>query len=173
MTAVPQHIARHYAPAMADTYTVERSATINAPPARVYEQVANFRNWTDWSPWEGIDPALKRTFSGSSAGTGAVYSWSGNRKAGQGRMEITEAVEPSRVRIDLVFEKPWKARNDTVFTIELAGLGSRVTWSMTGQKTLITKAMGLFKSMEQFLGPDFEKGLAQLKGTAERSPGNA
>jgi len=151
-----------------DTYTVERSARIDAPPARVYAQIANFRQWPKWSPWEDVDPNLQRTYSGAESGLGAVYAWSGNRKAGQGRMEITEADEPSLVRIDLVFEKPWKARNDTSFVIRPEGLGSHVTWSMTGQRTLITKAMSVFKSMDKFLGPDFEKGLARLKATAER-----
>ena len=150
-----------------DTYTVERSTRIDAPPARVYAQIANFRQWPKWSPWEDVDPNLQRTYSGAESGLGAVYAWSGNRKAGQGRMEITEADEPSLVRIDLVFEKPWKARNDTSFVIRPEGLGSHVTWSMTGQRTLITKAMGVFKSMDKFLGPDFEKGLARLKATAE------
>ena len=153
-----------------DTYTVERSATIAAPPERVYEQVADFHNWTNWSPWEDVDPALTRTYSGAASGTGAVYAWSGNRKAGQGRMEITRAVEPSSVQIDLVFEKPWKARNDTRFTIHPEGSGSRVTWSMTGKKTLMTKAMGIFRSMDKLIGPDFERGLARLKSTVERSP---
>ncbi len=87
-----------------ETYTVQRSATIDAPPARVYDQIVDFHNWTNWSPWEDLDPELQRTYSGAFAGTGAVYRWSGNRKAGQGRMEITDAAEPSRVRIDLVFE---------------------------------------------------------------------
>jgi len=146
---------------------VERSTRIDAPPARVYAQIANFRQWPKWSPWEDVDPNLQRTYSGAESGLGAVYAWSGNRKAGQGRMEITEADEPSLVRIDLVFEKPWKARNDTSFVIRPEGLGSHVTWSMTGQRTLITKAMGVFKSMDKFLGPDFEKGLARLKATAE------
>lgn len=150
-----------------DTYTVERSATIDAPPERIYEQIADFHNWTNWSPWEGIDPDLQRTFSGAESGTGAVYDWSGNRKAGQGRMEITEAIAPSQVRIDLVFQKPWKAHNDTLFTIQPEGSGARVSWSMTGKKTFMTKVMGIFKSMDAFLGPDFEKGLAQLKATTE------
>lgn len=155
-----------------DTYTVERSATIDAPPAFVYDQIANFHNWTNWSPWEGIDPDLERTYSGAESGTGAVYGWSGNRKAGQGRMEITDATKPSRVQIDLVFEKPWKARNDTLFTIAPEGSGSRVTWSMTGKRTLMTKAMGIFKSMDKFLGPDFESGLARMKASAEKSAAN-
>ena len=157
---------------MADnTYTVQRSVTIDAPPERVYQQVADFHAWLNWSPWEGLDPDLRRTYSGPDAGTGAVYAWSGNRKAGQGRMQITEATKPSTVRIDLVFEKPFKGHNETVFSIQPEATGSRVTWTMIGQKTLMTRVMGIFVSMEKFLGPDFEKGLAQLKTTAEHATG--
>jgi uncharacterized protein YndB with AHSA1/START domain len=152
-----------------DTYTVQRSMTVDAPPERIYEQIADFHNWRNWSPWEDVDPALKRTYSGANAGVGAIYGWSGNRKAGQGRMQITNATQPSRLQIDLMFEKPWKARNDTVFTIEPQGAGSRVTWSMTGRKTLMTKVMGVFKSMDSLLGPDFEKGLSRLKVVSEKS----
>jgi len=150
-----------------DSYTVQRATTIEAPPSRVYEQIVNFRNWTSWSPWEDVDPNLQRRYSGATEGVGAAYEWSGNRKAGQGRMEIVDAAEPSRVQIDLRFEKPFKARNDTQFSIEQAGSGSRVTWTMTGHKTLMTRVMGLFTSMDKMIGPDFEKGLARLKATAE------
>lgn len=151
-----------------DTYTVERSATIDAPPERIYPQVADFHNWPKWSPWEDVDPELNRTYSGAQSGTGAVYGWSGNRKAGRGRMEITDATEPSRVQIDLLFEKPFKARNDTVFTIQPTGSGSRVVWTMTGRKTFMTRVMGVFTSMDKLIGGDFEKGLRRLKAVAEK-----
>jgi hypothetical protein len=154
---------------MPDTYTVERSVTIDAPLERIFAQIADFHNWRNWSPWEGLDPDLKRTYAGSESGTGAVYAWSGNRKAGQGRMEITDSKEPSIVQIDLLFEKPWKARNDTSFTVRQEGSQASVTWSITGKLTVMTKVMGIFKSMDAFLGPDFEKGLAALKATAEES----
>ena len=155
-----------------DSYHVERAATIDAPPARIYDQIADFHNWISWSPWEDVDPDLKREYSGAEAGTGAVYAWSGNRKAGQGRMEITDATAPSRVQIDLVFEKPFKARNDTIFTIQPEGLGSRVTWTMTGEKTFMTKVMGIFTSMDKMIGPDFEKGLTRLRATTETPAGS-
>jgi uncharacterized protein YndB with AHSA1/START domain len=151
-----------------DTYTVERSVLIDAPPARIYYQIADFRQWPRWSPWEDLDPEIRRTYSGAEAGTGAVYAWSGNRRAGQGRMQIIDVSEPTKVDIDLVFEKPWKARSDTRFTIEPSGSGSRVTWSMTGKKTLMTKAMGIFKPMDKLIGPDFDKGLARLKASTEQ-----
>jgi len=148
-------------------YSVTRSTTIGAPPDRVYPHVADFHRWAQWSPWEDVDPALQRTYSGAESGTGAVYAWSGNRRAGKGRMEVTEAESPSSVKIDLRFEKPWKARNDSWFLIEPDASGSRVTWTMTGRRTLMTKVMGVVRSMDAFLGPDFEKGLARLKTVAE------
>ena len=151
-----------------DTYTVTRSATIDAPPTRVYEEIADFHNWTHWSPWEDLDPALKRTFSGSESGKGAAYAWSGNRKAGEGRMEITEATEPSQVRIDLAFLKPFKAQSEVLFTIAPDATGSCVTWVIDGQKTLMTKVMGVFKSMDKMIGPDLDKGLARLKAATEK-----
>lgn len=157
---------------MADgTYTVERSLTIDAPAPRIYDQIADFHNWTRWSPWEDVDPAMERTYSGVESGTGAVYAWSGNRKAGRGRMTIVDTSRPGKVQIDLEFEKPWKARNDTVFLVEPEGSGSRVTWSMTGRKTFMTKVMGIFTSMDKLVGGDFEKGLARLKGIAEQQAG--
>jgi uncharacterized protein YndB with AHSA1/START domain len=151
-----------------DTYTVERAQTIDAPPERVFEQIADFHRWRAWSPWEDLDPDLQRTYSGAEAGTGAVYAWSGNRKAGQGRMEMTQAVVPSRVEVDLRFEKPFKAQSTTVFAIAPSGDGARVTWTMSGPKTFMVRVMGLFRSMDQMVGKDFEKGLARLKAVAER-----
>jgi hypothetical protein len=152
---------------MADTYTVQRSTVIDAPAAQIYPQIADFHGWRVWSPWEDIDPDLRRTYSGADSGTGAAYTWSGNRKAGQGRMEITEGVEPSKISIDLSFEKPFKARNVTVFTLRPEGSGTVVTWTITGKRSFMIKVMGVFVSMDKFLGPDFEKGLTRLKTAIE------
>jgi hypothetical protein len=156
---------------MADTYTVERIATINGPAAPIYAQIADFRKWTGWSPWDDLDPDMERTYSGADSGTGAAYFWSGNRKAGEGRMEITEAVEPSRVRIALDFLKPFKSSSTTTFDLKPDGEATRVAWTMTGPMTLMTRVMGIFKSMDKMIGPDFEKGLERLKAVAEQPEG--
>jgi uncharacterized protein YndB with AHSA1/START domain len=148
---------------MADTYTVERSATVPAAPGTVYGVIVDFHQWVHWSPWEDIDPDLQRTYSGAEAGAGAVYEWKGNRKAGAGRMEITEAVEPSRVAIALDFLKPFKSSSTTTFTLEPAGEGTTVTWTMVGPMTFMTKVMGIFTSMDKLIGKDFEKGLDRLE----------
>ena len=152
---------------MADTYTVQRSVLVDAPPERIHLHVADFHRWTAWSPWEDVDPALHREYGGAESGVGAAYRWSGNRRAGRGQMEITESSPPELVRVDLRFEKPFKAHNETWFEITPEDAGSRVTWTMTGDLTLATKVMGLFTSMDTFLGRDFEKGLARLKTVSE------
>ncbi|MFP5283915.1 MAG: SRPBCC family protein [Actinomycetes bacterium] len=152
---------------MADTYTVERSALVNAPPARVYGLVADFHEWVRWSPWEDLDPQQERSYSGAESGVGAAYAWRGNRKAGQGRMAITGAKAPERVEIALEFEKPFRSSNTTAFLLQPEGEATRVTWSMTGPKTPLLKLMGLVRSMDTMVGRDFEKGLARLKTTAE------
>lgn len=152
---------------MADTYTVKRSATIGAAPSDVYAHIIDFHKWEAWSPWDEMDPSMDKTYSGADAGPGSSYSWSGNRKVGQGSMGITDATEASEVKIDLEFLKPFKASNKTVFSLEPSGDGTTVTWAMTGNKTLMTRVMGIFKSMDAMVGPDFEKGLARLKKVAE------
>lgn len=152
---------------MTDTYTVSRSIEIAAPPSRIYQKIADFHSWTQWSPWEDFDPAMRRDYSGAAAGPGAAYAWSGNKKAGKGRMEIVSAQEPSDVKIDLAFEKPFRSRNEIRFQVEPAADGSRVTWTMTGPKSLGIRLMGLFTSMDQMIGRDFEKGLGRLKTVSE------
>ncbi|MGY1740090.1 MULTISPECIES: SRPBCC family protein [unclassified Blastococcus] len=156
-----------------DTYTVERSATIAAPPQRVYEEIVDFHRWPAWSPWEDIDPAMRREYSGAGSGVGAAYAWSGNRKAGAGRMTVVEAAEPSRVRIDLVFEKPFKAHDEIIFAIAPDSGGSRVTWTMLGRRTLAVRLMGMVRSMDAMVGPDFERGLGRLRAAVEAPAGGA
>ncbi len=153
---------------MPSTYTVVRSARIHASSESLYRLIADFHRWTEWSPWEGLDPDLQRTYSGPHSGRGTKYAWSGNRKAGEGRMEIIGAAEPSEVSIALEFLKPFKSASTTTFSLEPDEEATGVTWTMTGPKTPMLRLMGIFTSMDKMIGPDFEKGLEQLKTIAER-----
>lgn len=158
--------------AASSNYEVERTARIEAKPSDVIAHIVDFKKWQAWSPWEDLDPALERTYRGADSGVGAVYEWSGNRKAGAGRMEILD-VEPERsVTIDVSFLKPFKSHSTSTFSVTPASDGaSGVTWTMTGPKTLMTRVMDIFTSMDKMIGPDFEKGLARLKAVAETGSG--
>ncbi len=150
-------------------YTVERSITVNAPSHRVHGLVNDFHHWTAWSPWEGLDPALQRSYSGPDQGIGAHYVWSGNRKAGSGSMEITGST-PEAVEVVVSFLKPFKATNLSTFHLEPSGSGTMVRWVMTGQQKGMMAVFGRFVSMDRMIGPDFEKGLSRLKAVAEENP---
>ena len=152
---------------MADTYTVERSAIINAPAKDIYAQIVDFHHWRSWSTWDEIDPDMTRKYSGADSGTGAVYNWSGNRRAGEGRMEITGAAESSDVTIAVDFVKPFKSSSTTRFRLQPIEGATKVTWTMTGPKTTMVKVIGIFRSMDKMVGPDFEKGLQRLAVVTE------
>ena len=153
-----------------DHFHVERSTTINASGAAIAPHINDFHRWPAWSPFEKIDPQMQRVYDGPPSGVGAAYRWIGNEKIGEGSMKITEST-PSKVGIDLEFVKPFRASNVATFTLAPAGPGTLVTWAMDGQNNFVSKAMGLFMSMDSMIGGEFEKGLASLKGIAEGAPG--
>lgn len=150
-----------------DTFQVERSATIMAPADVVYAQVSDFHAWNAWSPWEALDPSMKKVYSGENNRVGAGYFWDGNDKVGSGRMTIASVTPPTQIDIKLEFIKPWPGLNDTRFTFAPDGDKTKVTWSMSGQSNFMMKAMTVFMNMDKMVGSDFERGLAKLGEAAQ------
>jgi hypothetical protein len=148
------------------TFEISRSTNIAADPADVHRRINDFHEWTAWSPWEDVDPNLQRIYTGPDQGVGAHYAWQGNRRAGEGSMEIVSST-PEQIGIKLAFLKPWKATNDVVFTLTPSGSGTDVTWKMTGEHAGLGKVFSKVLSMDKMLGKDFEKGLARLKAVSE------
>jgi uncharacterized protein YndB with AHSA1/START domain len=151
-----------------DFFRVERSASIQAPPERIYPLISDLKGWGAWSPYEKKDPAMKRTFGSVTAGKGAVYEWHGDKNVGRGRMEITAAETPSKVVIKLDFFEPFEAHNTAEFTLDGKAGATQVTWSMYGPANFLSKLMGLFFNMDKMVGTDFEAGLANLKSITEK-----
>lgn len=147
-------------------FEISRSITVQAEAAAVHGLVNDFHEWPKWSPWEDLDPDLQRTYTCPDSGVGAHYAWLGNRKAGQGSMEITSST-PEQIGIVLSFLKPWKATNDVSFALSPTGAGTEVTWRMTGQHKGVGAVFAKVFNMDKLLGRDFEKGLARLKSVAE------
>jgi hypothetical protein len=156
-----------YAATRPDSFRIERSATIKAPPEKIASFINDFHRWTVWSPWEKIDPQLKRTYSGAESGKGAAYAWEGNNKVGSGRMEITESAVPSKIVLRLDFISPMEAHNTTEFTLQGGAQGTTVTWAMFGPSPYVSKLMGVFFNMDRMIGGQFEQGLANLKAASE------
>ncbi|MFN8574274.1 MAG: SRPBCC family protein [Gemmatimonadaceae bacterium] len=151
-----------------NTLVIQRSAQIDADASAVFAWLDDFHKWSDWSPWERLDPALQRTFSGSASGKGAVYEWQGNKKVGSGRMEILESSPPRGLRIKLDFFTPFEGHNVTTFALVGRDKATDVTWTMEGPSNFQSKLMRTFINMDKLVGKDFESGLANLKQLAER-----
>jgi hypothetical protein len=149
-----------------DTFHVERSVNIKAPPEKIFPFINDFRQWALWTPYNK-DPAMKITYGGNGSGKGATYAWAGDKNVGQGDMSISGATAPNKVVLDLHMIKPFEAHNVVVFTIEVAGDSTNVTWGMDGAIPLISKVIGLFINMDNMIGKDFAAGLAKLKMVAE------
>jgi hypothetical protein len=144
---------------------VERRISIQAPADKVQPLIADFHQWGRWSPWEKLDPKMSRNFGGAASGVGATYAWEGD-KVGAGRMEVLKS-EPTLVQIQLDFIKPMAARNTADFSLKPQGNGTEVVWAMYGPMPYLSKVMSVFVGMDSMIGPDFEKGLAQMKAAAE------
>jgi hypothetical protein len=148
-------------------FRVARSTTISAPAPAVFAQVNDFHKWEAWNPWGKVDPAMKQTYEGAPAGTGAIYTWVGNKEVGEGRMTITESRPSDLVRVKLEFMKPFAATNTAEFSFNPEGNQTAVTWSMTGENNFVAKAVHLFMNMDKMIGDQFEKGLADMKAAVE------
>ena len=150
-----------------DNFRMQRSLTINAPADVIYGHIDDFHKWREWSPWEQLDPDLKRSYSGEAHGVGAVYDWESTGKAGQGRMTIREAAASHRLLINLDFVKPFPATNSAEFLLQPQGGSTVVTWAMFGPSPFMSKLMSTVMNMDDLIGKDFERGLQNLKRLSE------
>ena len=150
------------------SFAVSREADFNASPAMVFAQINDFHKWSAWSPWEKMDPDLKRSYSGAASGIGAKYAWVGNKKVGEGSMEITHSESAKSMQLDLHFLKPFQADNVTEFTLTPRGKQTNLKWEMRGAKPFMMRVLAAFFNMDKIVGSDFEKGLTNLRGVVEK-----
>ncbi|MBX9685974.1 MAG: SRPBCC family protein [Candidatus Obscuribacterales bacterium] len=156
-----------YVASRPDSFHIERQILINAAPERIFPLINDLHSWTEWSPYEMRDPQMKRSYSGSAAGKGAIYEWDGNDNVGKGRMEILESAPLKQVLIKLDFLKPFEGHNRADLTLEPIESGTKVTWAMSGSSNFMTKVIGCFIDMDTMIGKDFSEGLSKMKQKVE------
>ncbi|MGB9369772.1 MAG: SRPBCC family protein [Xanthobacteraceae bacterium] len=161
-----------YASTRPDTFRVQRSTSIKAPPEKIFSLINDYRNWPQWSPYENRDPDMKRTFSGAASGKGAKYAWQGNKNVGSGEMEIIDTAPPNKILVKLDFMTPFEAHNIAEFTLEPRGdatnVTTNVTWAMQGPVPLMGKGMHMVMDVDKMVGNDFAAGLETMKAAAEK-----
>ncbi len=158
-----------YAAFRPKSFALSRSAVIAAPADRVFALINDLQGFNRWNPFAKQDPELKMQYESVTSGQGAAYTWIG-KKAGVGRMEVTDSVPARRVTMRLDFSKPMEAHNTVNFTLEPQGGNTRVTWAMAGPTNYAHNLMTTFFSMDKLVGGQFEAGLSSLKALAENAP---
>ncbi len=143
-------------------FRVERSATISAPAAALFEQVNDHHKFALWNPFMKLDPNVKNTYSGPDSDVGAVCSWDGNGKIGAGSATIIESKPGELVRQRMDWKRPMEGTSTVDFTFKPVGDKTVVTWAMYGENGFMGKLFSLFMDCDKMVGPHFEQGLADL-----------
>ncbi|TWU20630.1 Polyketide cyclase / dehydrase and lipid transport [Novipirellula galeiformis] len=145
-------------------FHVSRSLEIASPPEVVFDYVADFGNWTKWSPWLGIDPDAVVTVSSNPNSVGSIYRWKGDL-VGQGEVEHLHLEPACRIEEEIRFVKPFKSKSKVRFVFEPAPSGTVVSWQMDGK--LPWFMFWMRSSMETYVGMDYDRGLKMLREQLE------
>lgn len=150
-------------------FRIQRTTVINAPASTIFPHINDLRKMNDWSPWAKMDPNSKSSYSDPATGVGASMTWAGNKEVGEGTMTVMESHPDQKVVLRLDFLKPFQATSRSEFTIGQEGASTRVTQTMSGKNNFFAKAVNLVIDCDKMVGGQFEKGLSNLKTTAESS----
>lgn len=150
-----------------NTFRIERSTQIAAPPAEVFAHINDFKSHLTWSAWEKIDPNLQRSMSRQTAGVGATYEWHGNKEIGSGKMTILESIPPHKVISKIEFFSPMKATNTLEYTLEPSAEGTFIKHAMFGSSPFLRNFICLFINVDKMVGEKFEESLLALKAVCE------
>ena len=157
-----------YAATLPKTFSVSRSATINAPPEKIFPLINDVRSFNEWNPFAKQDPSIVISYNGPASGTGAGYSWDSKGRAGKGSSAITDVSSPSRVNMRLDMEKPMEGHPNIVFALQPKGTATEVSWTMAGPHPYIHRVFSTICNMDKMIGGTFASGLADLKLLAEK-----
>jgi effector-binding domain-containing protein len=147
--------------------SVVRTTTIIAPQNVVFDQIARFKNWPNWSPWVEVEPSVQLTYEGIDGQVGSNYAWQGD-ETGSGKMTNT-GITGEQMNFELLFIKPWEGHSSGFLKAEAVNAQeTKVTWSMTMHSEFPMNAFNFMT--DKMIGKDFERGLELLKNYTEAHP---
>ncbi len=141
-------------------YNIKRSRVIKAPVEVVFENVNDFKNWENWSPWFEMDPTIVTSYPDTTSGVGSSYSWKG--KDGSGSMKTISAIPNKEIMQQVDFNSDSKP--EVYWNFTKVDLGTEVTWGMRGKNSFGEKFYWLFKGgIEKNTIPIYDRGLELLE----------
>lgn len=148
-------------------FRYERSGVINAPAEKIFPYISQFKLGGEWSPYEKIDPAMKKTYSGTEGAVGSAMEFEGNSDVGSGKLEMLKVMPNEGADVKLTMLKPFHGENLIEYRLKPEGAGTRFSWAMSGDGGFMGKLMATFIDCEKMIGGQFEQGIANLKQVVE------
>ncbi len=153
-----------------DKVQVTRSIKIDRPAKMVFKAVNSMHDFNQWSPWAKLDPNAKYQFAGPANGVGSKMSWQGNEEVGSGRQEIIASNPHEMVKVELYFDGQGDDPSWATYQIKDMGDSSEISWIFDAdfKGNIMGRYFGMM--MDRMLGPQYEKGLQNLKTWVESQP---
>lgn len=148
-------------------FNYERSEVIAAPAERIFPYISDLKMGEQWSPYEKMDPDMKKNFIGPDGQVGSVMEFEGNSDVGAGKLEILKLVPNEFVELKLTMTEPVHMENLIAYKLTPEQEGTRFSWSMYGDSGFFGKVMSVFVDCEKMVGEQFTAGIANLKAVVE------
>lgn len=145
---------------------VKREIIINAPRQKVFDYVKLLKNQDTFNKHAMAGPDRQREYKGTDGTIGFIYSWSGNKSAGEGEKEITKIIEGKKIETEIRFVKPMAATAHIIMETEsLSDDQTKVYWTNAG--TLKYPVNIMIPMMERMLPKEMDSSLITLKNILE------
>ena len=153
-----------------DKVQVSRSITIDRPANKVFKAVNSMHHFNKWSPWAQLDPNAKYEYSGPEYGVGSFMSWVGNEEVGSGRQTIIESTPNEYVKTELYFDGQGDDPSWATYQLKDLGDKTELSWIFNAdfKGNILGRYFGMM--MDGMLGPQYEKGLSNIKTIVEAQP---
>ncbi len=149
-------------------YALEREITINKPKQEVFDYVKLLKNQNNYSTWNMMDPNMTQSYQGTDGTVGFISAWE-SKKMGNGEQEIKQITDGDRIDTELRFKGMMGSSSPVYMTTEaLSDTQTKVKWGMSGRMNYPMNFMQVFVSMDNMIGDEYAKSLANLKGVLEK-----
>lgn len=153
---------------MKKDHYVKREIVINAPLQQVFGFLKLLKNQDQFNKWATTDKLnRKEEFKGTDGTVGFIYSWSGNKNAGQGEKEIKNIVEGKKIETEIRFVKPMRVTSYTIMETEFLSENETKVYLINGGK--LKYPINLMIPMaEKNFAMDMDESLGKLKNILEK-----
>jgi hypothetical protein len=148
----------------------EREIVINKPKQQVFDYIKFVKNQDNYSKWNKLDPAMKKSYTGTDGTIGFSYAWDSDKDdVGKGSQTITAIKDGERLDCDLHFIKPFDSKAKIYMaTTAVNDSTTKVIWAFDSKMPYPFNLMKVFMNMEKAIGDDFSTGLSNLKSVLEK-----